>query len=202
MTTLLGGLRWWLLSYVKPAKIFRELRDDPCKVSKAAWINLVFALLYCVPPLMAYHTCVLPAIPPWMPIPKETYYLYQPLWTVPWAFATWILMGGIAHLLVVAGQKKGARSTFDDSLAVVAVGWVTPWLLIGLIPEAVVIPILGLHLPAWAEILRSCVLPEVWQTALIAGGLHVIHGVGWPHAIGVALLCLAAFFAMFLAFMR
>jgi hypothetical protein len=144
---------------------------------------------------------VLPVITPWIPIPRETYYLYQPLWTPAWAMATWIMLGGVAHLLA-SGGRRSRGGAFEDALAVAAVSWVTPWFLLGMIPEGVLMPLLGLRLPAWAEMVRSSLLPEAWQTVLLAAGLRITHGIGWPRALGISCVVLAVFFAMFLAFMR
>jgi hypothetical protein len=46
------------------------------------------------------------------------------------------------------------------------------------------------------------VIPPLWQTALVALGLRITHEIGWLRAVLIGLLSVAAFFVMFLAFMR
>jgi hypothetical protein len=40
-------------------------------------VNLIFALLYSITALIYHAIGRLPAIPPWIPLPEETYYLYS-----------------------------------------------------------------------------------------------------------------------------
>jgi hypothetical protein len=179
-----------------------ELMTRPDRVEIAVWINVIFGVMYAITALILKTIGRLPAIPPWIPIAEERYYLYQALWTVPWGLATWIMFSGIAHLLAVAGRATPLGKRFEDALVVCGLGWVVPSAVLMWIPETIVVPIFGVFWPAWIETLRLMVVPVVWQILLVAVGLRQTYQVGWSRGIGIGLVTVLVFFISFLAFMR
>jgi hypothetical protein len=85
---------------------------------------------------------------------------------------------------------------------VVSLGWVLPWFVCGWLPETLVLIPFDLQLHPAVEIIRYSVLPVVWQTALVALGLHKTHGIGWPYTALTGLAGNGIMFVMFFAFLR
>lgn len=202
MSALHSALAYWFESTVRPRQAMVALKKDEKKVSVTVWINLIFALLYAVTALIYTAIGRRPAVPPWAPVPEEQYYLYQAFWTVPWAFATWVMFSGIAHLLASAGKRQPRWFAFEDALAVCGLGWVVPSTILMWIPETLLVPIFGVFWPEWVEILRLMVLPPLWQSLLVALGLRETHEVGWVWGIVIGAVTVAVFFVSFLAYMR
>jgi len=198
----MDAVNYWLRATLQPRQVMRELSSQPHKVAIAAWMNVVFALLYALTALVYYLIGRLPALEPWMPIDPGRYYLYQVFWTVPWGLATWIMFSGIAHLLAVAGRANASSCRFEDALAVCAVGWVVPSAVLMWVPETILVPVFGVFWPTWLETLRLMVIPVVWQALLVAVGLRQTHQVGWLRGVGIGLVTVMVFFVTFLAFMR
>jgi len=196
------AVKYWFKSTVRPGEVVEEFQSDPSKISISFWITLLFALLYTVTAYLLYTHHVLPAIPPWMPIEADRYYLYQVFWTVPWGLGTWVMISGISHLLAIAGRKNVSKYEFEDALAVCCIGWVIPSFYFMWIPETFLVPFFGVFWPFWIEQLRVMIFPTVWQTLLIAIGLKKTHDVTWIRGIGIGLLTVVVFFVMFLAFVR
>lgn len=84
---------------------------------------------------------------------------------------------------------------------VCGLAWIVPNFWLMWLPETLLAP-LGVTWPAWVEIPRLMVISPLWQIALVAAGLRITHEIGWLRASLIGLLSVAAFFAMFLAFMR
>ena len=201
MSAIEPAIRYWALATVHPARAIEALKGHHSKVANGFWINAIFAGLYTITVLIYSATGRQPALAPWIPIAAERYYLYQALWTIPWALATWIMMAGICHLSAIAGRRQRTGYQFEDALVVCALGWVVPNLICMWIPETLLVP-LGVSWPGWVETPRLMVIPPLWQTALVATGLRMTHEIGWLRAILIGLLSVGVFFVMFLAFMR
>lgn len=197
-----SALTYWFEATVRPRQAMVALKKDEKKVVVAVWVNLIFALLYAVTTLIYTAIGRRPAMPPWVPVPEEQYYLYQTFWTVPWAFATWIMFSGIAHLLAIAGKPQPQRFAFEDALVVCGLGWVVPSTILMWIPETLLVPIFGVFWPTWVETLRLMVLPPLWQSLLVAAGLRETHEVGWVWGIVIGTVTVGVFFISFLAYMR
>jgi hypothetical protein len=202
MSTVVDAIGYWLRATLRPRPVIAELKSRPDKVGIAFWVNLIFALLYSITALIYYAIGRLPAIPPWIPLPEETYYLYQTFWTVPWALATWIMFSGIAHLLATIGRDRPTPYRFEDALVVGGLAWVGPNAILMWLPETLLVPIFGAFWPMWVETLRLMVIPPLWQSLFVAVGLRETHEVGWGAGIGIGLVTVAIFFVSFLAYMR
>jgi hypothetical protein len=201
MTSIGLAIRYWARATVRPASTFAILKAHPSKAAIAFWINLIFAAMYTVTVVIYTLIDRLPAFAPWIPIPAERYYFYQAFWTIPWGLATWILMAGICHLLAIAGPRQWRGYQFEDALMVCGLAWIVPNLICMWITETLLVP-LGVTWPDWLETLRIMVIPPLWQTALVARGLRIMHEIGWLRAILIGLLSVVVFFVLFLAFMR
>jgi hypothetical protein len=198
---ILKSIRYWFGAIIKPRQVINNFKDDPQKLPISLWILLMFSFLYTVTALLLYLGGALPAIDPWMPIPTERYYLYQTLWTIPWGFATAILMAGIAHVMAVLGREGGG--TFEDALMMVTIAWVIPSFVLMWLPETFLAPFFsGLPWPEWVEVVRLSILAPIWQVALTVLGARITYRTGWVRAVSIALVTTAASFLMFLPFMR
>ena len=201
-SALIRGLKYWFKAYAKPGNTLDEFRADPDKVEVSFWINLIFAFLYSITPLLAYLVHRDIRIEPWLPIAKESYYLYQTFWTIPWGIAVWILLGGVSHLLAIIGKKDGSKHAFDDALMVITLGWVMPWFVCGWLPETLVFIPFDLWIHPLIDILRFSAFPVIWQTILVAYGLRRTHGLSWIYGIVIGLVTNGVMFIMFFTFLR
>lgn len=204
VTNIRLALRYWFEATIRPGKVIEAFQANPQKVAISFWINFIFAALYSITALLLYLGSVPLAIPPWMPVEAEVYYLYQPLWTIPWGLATWIMISGISHLIAIAGrQDQQGALQFEDALAVVAIGWVAPSFYFMWLPETFLVPFLGNEfMPAWLNLLRVSFFPVIWQTYLVAMGMRKTHQTTWIRALVIGVTSEVVFFMMFLAFMR
>lgn len=197
------ALRIWYQATLQPLKTIQNILDLPHKISIGFWVNIIFAALYTVTVILYYFVIGrTPAFPPWIPLPAESYYLYQIFWTIPWGLTTWIMISGTSHLVARIGKKNPGRYTYDNALLVCGLGWVVPNLLCMWIPETILVPIFGVFWPGWVEILRLAVIPPLWQTLFVGAGMRELYDLGWMKSLAIGLLSVVLFFIMFLAFMR
>ena len=199
---VVSAIQYWLRATLYPRKVIVELKTHPRKVGISFWINFVFAILYTITVVIYTLIGRLPAIEPWVPVAKEQYYVYQAFWTIPWGLATWVLISGIAHLLAIMGHKGQETYIFEDALVVCGIGWVVPNLILMWISETLLVPIFDVFWPPWVEIMRLMIVPPLWQSAIIAIGLHETHDVGWVKGFIIGTITVSAFLIMFHAFMR
>lgn len=193
-------MQTWYRATFWPRRTFRSLKSHPDRLAVGFLVNLIFAVLYSITVLVYYRIGRLPAVTPWVPIPEESYYLYQAAWTIPWGLATWILISGIAYLLTPA--QDGERfASFEDALLICGLAWIVPNLFLMWIPETLLVPF-GISWPMWLETLRLMVFPPLWQVWLVGLGLHEMAGVSWLRGLLIGVVTVLAFFIMFLAFMR
>lgn len=202
MSNITDAIGYWVEATLRPRQAIAELKTHPNKAAVAFWVNFIFAVLYAVTALIYYAIGRLPAFEPWMPIPEETYYLYQIFWTVPWGLVTWIAFSGVAHLLAVAGRDTAVRYQFEDALVVGGLAWVVPNAILMWLPETILVPLFGAFWPMWVETLRLTVIPPIWQSLFVAVGLRETHEIGWLRGMGIGLVTVVIFFISFLAYMR
>jgi hypothetical protein len=200
--TLVRGLYYWFLAYVSPVKVIDDFRDDSDKALVSFWIILVFSFLYALTALLGFVSGQEILVDPWIPIPAETYYLYQFIWTIPWGLATWLMLTGICHLVARVGKKNGSVGSYDDTLLVVSIGWVLPWFICGWLPETLILIPFGVMPPAFVEIMRLGILSVIYQTVLVALGMRRTHNIGWIKGVVIGLVTNAVNFIMFFAFLR
>ena len=200
--TYVRGLYYWFKAYVSPVKTIDSFRGDPDKALVGFWIILTFSFLYAVTALLGYVAGQEILVDPWIPLPVETYYLYQFIWTIPWGLATWLMLTGICHLMARVGKKSESIARYDDALLVVSIGWVLPWFLCGWLPETLILIPFGVMPPAIVEIVRLGIVAVIYQTALIALGMRRTHDIGWIKGVVIGLVTNAVNFIMFLAFLR
>jgi len=91
-----------------PAKTFTKLLDDPHKLKFGFIVCLMLGVLYSVLVLVAYLNNVPPVLKPILPIPLESYYLWQAYFTIPVSLITFVVFAALAQL--IARPFKGAGS--------------------------------------------------------------------------------------------
>jgi hypothetical protein len=204
LTSKIGrAYQYWFRAIIRPEEVFDAFKRDSDKLEVSLWLIFFFALFYSVTALLFYFLPILPAIEPWIPIAKEEYYLYQAFWTVPWGFATALMLASIAHVMAVFRRDDTSSYTFENALAVIAIAWVVPSFVFMWIPETLIVPFFGgTPWPAWAEVLRLAILAPIWQVALAIIGMRKTHNVSWGRGIAIGLAFVGVSFAMFLPIMR
>ena len=200
--SVLQAITYWLKATAKPGKVIREMSSNPQKLALSFWIIFIFSVLYSLTALLLFMVHRAPSLAPWIPIPRDDYYLYQTFWTIPWGLATWIMISGIYHLLAVLGKREPLRYEFENALVVCSIAWILPSFYLMWIPETFLLVPFGIQPPFMIELVRLMMLPPIWQTALTAIGVQHTHHVGWVKGIIIGVITVTASFLMFLAFMR
>jgi hypothetical protein len=196
------ALKYWFGAVIRPRKVFADFKENPDKVSVAFIQNFIFAFLYTITAFLLSISWIVPIIKPWMPIPEADYYFSQIFWTIPWALATWILQGGIAHLISLIGRKDANDLHFEDALAVTGIAWILPGFFLMWIPETLILIPFKILPSGIIETVRLMILAPLWQIVLSAIGLHETHRISWIKGALIGIINVGIYFLMFLAFMR
>lgn len=209
MSLIKDAVLMWFTSVIYPIKTFNSLKSNK-KILKIISLSiLIFAILYSITALLFFFTGRKPAVNPWMPISEDKYYLYQTFFTTLWAFGTWIMMSGFAHLLSIAGKKDISPYRFDDALLVVCIAWIVPSFYFMWIPETIFAILSCFNIlssktdfPFILELFRLMIIPPLWQSILTAIGLRYTYQTGWVKGFLIGVFTTGLSFMMFLAFMR
>ncbi|MBN2378368.1 hypothetical protein JXM67_01000 [candidate division WOR-3 bacterium] len=186
----------------KPSEAAEDLLYEKNKAWIGFWSVLVFSFLYSITALILWLTGFKPAFQAILPIPDQSYYLWQTFYTVPWGIACWFLVAVIVHLWNRIFYRK---RKYSDILGHIGQAIVIPWFIFALIPETFVAPFLGPWgfppWPDWLEVIRLTV-PAVWMGALFFIAVHKVYEAKWLRALTSAILGTAVLFVMFLIFLR
>ncbi len=199
----------WFESVIFPRRTFNRLKSLPKMLKITSLSIFIFAILYSITALIFFFIEREPAVKPWMPISKDKYYLYQTFFTTLWAFGTWIMMSGFAHLLSIMGKKDINKYKFEDALLVLCIAWIVPSFFLMWIPETTfaILSSFGLisakiEFHPILEMFRLMIIPPIWQSVLTAIGLKQTHQIGYLRGILIGIFATGLSFIMFLAFMR
>lgn len=191
----------------RPARAANDQLYDKQSAWIGFWVSFIFAALYSITSLLLWLTGFKPALPSVLPIPDESYYLWQTFFTVPWGIATWLITGGIIHLWNRIFMRKPKRG-LGDILGPLGIAWVLPWFFFSWLPETVLAPILGPWqpggFPPWPEVIELVrqTVPMVWMAILMYIAVRSVYEGKWLRTVTSVILGLAVFSVMFLMFIR
>lgn len=187
---------------VRPGKAAEDQLYEERNVWIGFWTVAIFGLLYAITALLLWLAGFKPAIATILPIPRDSYYLWQTFFTIPWAVLTWFFAGAVIHLWnhIFSRERRLA-----DILGPLGFALSVPWFFFTWIPETFVAPVLGpWGFPPWhfwAEMIRLAI-GVLWMAALIFIAARKVYEANWLRALGSAILGLAVFAVMFLIFLR
>ena len=104
---------------ISPAKTFAQLLGDSRKLRFGFLVCLMLGILYSILVLVAYINEVLPVVEPILPIPLESYYLWQALFTIPVSLITFVVFAGLGQLIA---KPFAGEDSFRDNFAVLSFG--------------------------------------------------------------------------------
>lgn len=186
-----------------PAKTFTKLLDDPLKLKFGFIACLILATLYSIAVLVAYLNGVPPVVKPILPIPLESYYLWQACFTVPVSVLTFIVFASLGQL--IAKRFKGEGS-FKDNFAVLNFGYAVPSFLVFWLPEMVMFS-MGTNLsdasaPIAALNIARQIIAFTWAGILCVWGMKLSQRLSLRKAALVTIAALIPTMGIFLIFMR
>lgn len=123
-----------------------------------------------------------------LPLPRQSYYLWQAALLVPTLLVSWVILGGVCHALARAvGGGGSAPSTF----ACAGFAYAVPLLSLFVIPDLVAY--LAFGFASLAKLVRvSGLVLVLAECALVARAVVAAHGLPWSRAVPVALAGLFA----------
>ncbi len=186
-----------------PAKTFTKLSDDTYKLKFGFIVCLMLGVLYSVLVLVAYLNNVPPVLKPTLPIPLESYYLWQACFTVPVSLITFIVFAALAQL--VAKPFKGEGS-FSGNFAVLSFGYTVPSLVLLWLPEMVMVSV-GTNLsdasaPVVALNNARLIIAFSWAGILCIWGVKLCQKLSLRKAILVTIVALIPAMGIFMTFIR
>jgi hypothetical protein len=103
-----------------PVRGFERLAANPRRRRYGTAAIALTAAVYQLVYLFLAHNGGRPTVfKPWLAIPAEVYYRYDQLLIVPSIALAWIAAAGVTHLIA---RLLGGRGSYEDTLAVLAVG--------------------------------------------------------------------------------
>lgn len=186
-----------------PVKTFTKLLDDPHKLKFGFIACLMLGVLYSVLVLVAYLNDVPPVLEPLLPIPLESYYLWQAYFTVPVSLITFLVFAALAQL--IARPFKGEGS-FRGNFAVLNFGYVVPALVLFWLPEMVMVS-LGTNLSDASTLVIALnnarqIIAFTWAGILCIWGMKLSQRLSLAKAILVTIAALIPAMGFFMTFIR
>ena len=186
-----------------PAKTFTKLLDDPYKLKLGFIACLMLGVLYSILVLVAYLNNVPPVLEPILPIPLESYYLWQAYFTIPVSLITFLVFAGLAQL--IARPFKGVGS-FSGNFAVLSFGYTVPSLVLFWLPEMVMVST-GTNLSDASTLVVALnnarmIIAFTWAGILCIWGMKLSQGLSVGKAILVTVAALIPAMGIFLTFIR
>ena len=198
-----GFLNYCWGTLASPVKTFTKLLDDPHKLKFGFIVCLMLGILYSIGVLVAYLNGVPPVVKPILPIPVESYYLWQACFTVPVSLIAFVVFAGLGQL--IARPFKGGGS-FSGNFAVLSFGYTVPSLVLFWLPEMVMFSI-GTNLsdasaPIVALNIARQIIAFTWAGILCTWGMKLSQRLSLTKAILVTIAALIPLLGIFLTFIR
>jgi len=192
---------WGTLS--SPAKTFTNLLDDPHKLKLGFIVCLTLGILYSILVLVAYLNGIPPVVKPILPIPLESYYLWQAYFTIPVSLITFIVFAALAQL--IARPFKGVGS-FSGNFAVLSFGYTVPSLVLFWLPEMVMVS-MGTNLSDASTLVVALnnarmIIAFTWAGILCVWGMKLSQRLSSRKAILVTIAALIPSLGIFMTFIR
>jgi hypothetical protein len=143
---------------IRPLPVFRDLEDEPKKVSKAFRAMLLVGILYTITVAMLAAGGALITAPAFIKLSPENYYFYEMFFVLPVFILGWILAAGFAHLLSRWAKGNG---TYEGTLSALGLALSVPFFLTW-IPETAfaILLLLGMKQEEFMELTAQ---PGLWQ---------------------------------------
>ena len=192
---------WGMLT--SPAKTFTKLLDDPHKLKFGFIACLMLGILYSVLVLVAYLNDVPPVLEPLLPIPLESYYLWQAYFTVPISLTMFFIFAALAQLISRSFKGKGS---LRGNFAVLNFGYTVPSLVLFWLPEMVMVS-LGANLSDASTIVVALnnarqIIALTWAGILCIWGMKLSQRLSLVKAILVTIAALIPAMGFFMTFIR
>lgn len=186
----------WFNGVTKPSRMIKELSGKPAPYYGLLLVLIRFIVTSLTSILALYLLKRLPFTSSNLAfLTVENYYRAELFFLPVWGVAIWILMGGIAHVII---RLIGKESNFDYILNIVGMG--------------MIIPMPFLWLWDWASIALnqyqminqavSHSIAQVWEAGIQALGFKKLIGIGTPMAIGLAVLINVTYVLLATIFIR
>ena len=128
---------FWVGTIISPRKIFEQLQKE------SAWFGfssvLLYGLLYVITEIFLVINHLWPTMAPFLPISEESYYFWQLFFTIPVCLFGWLILGGIAYLLVAKLLK--ASGSLRNYLNILGFSFYVPCIITMWLPETLVVMI-------------------------------------------------------------
>jgi hypothetical protein len=162
---------------VRPARTLRALGESKSSRAGLSAIALlgIFWSVFCALLFLGGHQPSFVLVP----IPRDLYYAAQALLMTPVLSALFWIHSELAHRLSARdGTESGARTAIGFAYG-------APMLIAHVAPETIAYLAGGFETMALVGRF-SLPVAALWVWALSAAALRIVHGVGWPRAIGAS----------------
>jgi hypothetical protein len=168
---------------------------------------LLYSGLYIVTELIMISNNLQPAVPPYLPIPVESYYFWQVFFTIPVVVLSWLILGISMYLLVVKvfkgqGSLKQYLNILSFSFSMPSI--ITMWTMETYVaafhpewwghPEAAGIPYWITQTYLWVG--------SIWSIILGVICVMLIGKLSWSKSTFVSLIALALAIGTLMIFIR
>lgn len=176
---------------VAPRKTFAELATNrPRNVGMR--VMLALGLLWALFLLVLAFRGHAPSGPLVLPMLREGYYGWEAAFVVPLQLFMWWVMAVVLHAL---SRWAGGTGTPSLSRAVAGLSVAVPYVLVWLVPDALVYAVGGFD--ALGPLMRvTAPLCFLWALVLATLGVRAVHGVSAGRAFGIALVSLIVYVAI------
>jgi len=139
-----------------------------------------------------------PSGPLLLPVERAAYYGWEAAWVVPLQLLMWAVMAWVLHAL---SRRAGGTGTGSQSRAVAGLSVAVPYLLLWILPDAVVYAAAGFD--ALGPLVRvTAPLCVLWALALATIGVGKVHEISRGRAFGIALVSVIVYVAIGAPFLR
>jgi hypothetical protein len=197
---------FWVGTIISPRKTFKQLQEE------SIWFGfssvLLYSLLYVITGIFLVINHLRPTMAPFLPISEESYYFWQLFFTIPVCLFGWVILGGIAYLLVakllkVSGSLRNYLNTLGFSFYIPCI--ITMWLpetLAAIIrPDAWGNP--SVFGPFWSWFSQVYLwVGFAWAFALSVLAVKQVGKVSWPKSALATLISIAVAMGFYITFIR
>ena len=174
---------------IRPQETVKNLTENPNRFKVGLFGVLTLGILYSISCFIGYAQGIHPT-GAWLKIPLDSYYLFEGIFMIPVAIASWLLMGCTVYFILPRTHLR-----FEDVLGIIGLPYgilVLPFMWLPEIIISIGFPHLWGSDPVWLTIEPIRVaLGTIWVYIICTLAIKELYRISWARALGVTLIGIA-----------
>lgn len=196
-------------TWLRPGTTFEKLLTEPRPISYGSLAILLVGTLYTITVIIGYLNGFGAAVPPFLPIAAQDYYLAEAFFTIP---VFWICALTLAAVVQFLSVFSGGKGKFEDCVAVAGFSLFITIIPFMWIPETIMV-VFNLHSPGVELagtigldptvdlIFRQCGT-VLWQLTVTLIGVKKVQQLSWGKTLVIGLAGFVVYVVVFWTYIR